>query len=137
MPPRPHAAALSAVLTLGACATIPPQDADAIARGQLIYAKECAACHGPTGTDAGAQALGTGEVPPDLTLLSARNDGIFPHEFVRRFVLGLIEKENSDSAMPDFASVGLAHVYPEGGADGEVLEADFADLLAYLESIQQ
>ena len=39
--------------------------------------------------------------------------------------------------MPDFARVGLRHVYPEGGADGEVLEADFEGLLDYLEAIQE
>ena len=38
--------------------------------------------------------------------------------------------------MPEFARTGLRHVYPDGGADGEVLEADFEDLLDYLEAIQ-
>ena len=106
-------------------------------RGQVIYAKECAQCHGAAGAGAGPASLGMGVPAPDLTGLSQRNDGYFPREFVRRFVMGLLEKDDPDAAMPDFASVGLRHVYPEGGADGEVLEADFEDLLDYLASIQR
>ena len=51
--------------------------------------------------------------------------------------MGFLEKDDPASAMPEFASVGLQHVYPNGGADGEVLEADFEDMLDYLESIQE
>jgi hypothetical protein len=50
--------------------------------------------------------------------------------------MGLLEKDDPDAAMPDFASVGLQHLYPNGGADGERLEADFEDLLDYLNAIQ-
>ncbi|KIN69572.1 putative, cytochrome c family protein [Sulfitobacter donghicola DSW-25 = KCTC 12864 = JCM 14565] len=81
--------------------------------------------------------MGLGVAPPDLTLLSAGNDGEFPREFVRRYVLGLVEKDDPEAAMPEFKTVGLRHVYPKGGADGEVLEADFSDLLEYLEKIQK
>lgn len=123
-------------LVLGGCTSAPAPDREAVSRGKVIYAKECAACHGPAGQGAGSESLGIGMPPPDLTRLTARNDGYFPREFVRRFVLGLLDKE-ADSPMPDFASVGLSHVYPDGGADGEVLEADFEDMLDYLESIQQ
>lgn len=75
--------------------------------------------------------------PPDLTVLAQRDGGIFPRAFVSRFVMGFLDNGNSDAAMPEFAKVGLRHVYPNGGADGEVLEADFEDLLDYLASIQQ
>jgi mono/diheme cytochrome c family protein len=108
-----------------------------IKHGQGIYLKECSQCHGTSGEGAGAASLGLGVTPPDLTGLSTGNDGAFPREFVRRYVLGLVEKTDPDAGMPEFAKVGLAHVYPKGGADGEVLEADFADLLDYLESIQK
>jgi hypothetical protein len=75
--------------------------------------------------------------PPNLSELALRNDGVFPREFVSRFVMGTLEKDDPDAAMPEFATVGLRHVYPDGGADGEVLEGDFADLLDYLETIQK
>ncbi|KEJ88543.1 c-type cytochrome [Sulfitobacter donghicola] len=122
---------------LGACSLPTAEQRQAIKHGQVIYAKECAQCHGPTGQGAGEASLGLGVAPPDLTLLSAGNDGEFPREFVRRYVLGLVEKDDPEAAMPEFKTVGLRHVYPKGGADGEVLEADFSDLLEYLEKIQK
>jgi hypothetical protein len=106
-------------------------------RGQLIYAKECSQCHGARGEGGGAESLGLGVVPPSLVVLRQSNDGYFPREFVSRFVMGALEKDDPNSPMPEFAREGLKHVYPKGGADGEVLEADFEDLLDYLESIQQ
>lgn len=106
-------------------------------RGQIIYAKECSQCHGTRGEGGGAETLGLGVIPPSLVGLKQRNDGHFPREFVSRFVMGALEKDDPNSPMPEFAQVGLQHVYPKGGADGEVLEADFEDLLDYLESIQE
>jgi hypothetical protein len=74
---------------------------------------------------------------PDLTLLRQRNDGYFPREFVSRFVMGQLEKDDPASPMPDFSSQGLRNVYPHGGADGEVLETDFENLLDYLKAVQR
>ncbi|WP_298864234.1 c-type cytochrome [uncultured Sulfitobacter sp.] len=111
--------------------------AAAIKRGQDVFAKECSQCHGATGAGAGEASLGLGVAPPDLTVLSQRNDGTFPREYVRRFVMGLNNPDNPAAAMPEFANTGLRHVYPDGGADGEVLEAAFEDMLDYLESIQK
>ena len=135
VPPILFAIACAALLS--ACTQSSNADGDTNKRGQLVYAKECSQCHGSSGEGGGPTSLGLGVVPPDLIGLSQRNDGAFPREFVRRFVMGLLEKDDPDSAMPEFASVGLQHVYPNGGADGEVLEADFEDMLDYLESIQK
>jgi hypothetical protein len=52
-------------------------------------------------------------------------------------VMGTLEKDDPYSAMPDFASVGLQHVYPRGGASNAVLQADFEALLDYLEAIEE
>ncbi|MGB7244115.1 MAG: c-type cytochrome [Sulfitobacter sp.] len=113
---------------LSACTAATTDARDAVTQGQIVYAKECSQCHGAHGEGAGSA--------PDLIGLRQRNDGYFPREFVRRFVMGLLEKEDPNSTMPDFASVGLRHVYPNGGADGNVLEADFENLLDYLAAIQ-
>ena len=129
-------ATLCAALLLGCNGGIPDARAD-VESGRAIYAKECAQCHGINGDGAGAASLGLGVVPPDLVGLTGRNDGVFPREFVRRFVLGLLEKEDPDAAMPKFGTVGLQHVYPDGGAGAEVLHTDIASLLDYLETIQQ
>lgn len=127
---------LSFVL-LSACTERPVTGTEAVREGQQIYLKECSACHGARGEGAGAASLDLGYVPPNLTGLKQRNDGYFPREFVSRFIMGRLEKDDPSSPMPDFSTVGLHHVYPNGGADGEVLETDFANLLDYLEAIQE
>lgn len=137
MTARPVLFASLGALLLAACSQASIDARSGVKRGQVVYEKECAQCHGTQGTGGGAASLGLGGPPPDLTGLSRRNDGHFPREFVRRFVMGQLEKDNPDAAMPDFSDVGLQHVYPKGGADGEVLESDFNDLLTYLEAIQQ
>lgn len=121
---------------ISACSDGPVEGADTVREGQRVYAKECAACHGVRGEGAGPASLHLDVVPPDLAGLKQRNDGYFPREFVSRFVMGRLEKDDPSSPMPDFSAVGLRHVYPNGGADGEVLETDFANLLDYLEAIQ-
>ena len=108
-----------------------------ISRGETIYVKECSQCHGATGEGAGPASLGLGVAAPDLAGLSRRNDGYFPREFVRRFVLGSLEKDDPDAAMPEFGRVGLQHVYPNDGPGAEALQTDIAALLDYLGSIQQ
>lgn len=123
-------------ILMTACTQLPTGQQQTTKRGAFIFANECAQCHGEDAKGGGPESLGLGVVPPDLTLLSVGNDGAFPREFVRRFVMGLLKNDAIDPTMPEFATVGLAHVYPDGGADGEILEADFADLLDYLESIQ-
>ncbi|UWR21818.1 cytochrome c [Sulfitobacter sp. S190] len=136
MSPQIIASLCAVVLCLSACAATSNRPEDASKRGRLIYAKECAQCHGLAGEGGGPASLGLGGPAPDLVGLSQRNDGFFPREFVSRFVMGSLEKDDPDAAMPEFAKQGLRHVYPDGGADGEVLEADFEALLDYLASIQ-
>jgi mono/diheme cytochrome c family protein len=127
---------LSALLipaALGACATLMPAPSESVTRGATIYAAECAACHGAAGDGAGAASLGLGMAPPDLTGLTARNDGVFPRAFVQRFVLGQVEKEDPDAAMPTFGTVGLEHAK----SAGEVTASDMMALLDYLETLQK
>ncbi|WPZ20474.1 cytochrome c [Sulfitobacter faviae] len=135
---RPHLAALAGLscALLSACSEGSSDDTDRVRAGQRVYAKECAACHGAQGEGGGPMSLHLDVVPPDLAGLKQRNDGYFPREFVSRFVVGQLAKDDPASPMPDFSAVGLRHVYPNGGADGEVLETDFANLLDYLEAIQ-
>jgi len=122
---------------IGGCGTLLAPASASVQRGQVIFAKECSVCHGRAGDGAGSASLGLGAPPPDLTGLTARNDGVFPRAFVQRFVLGQIEKEHPDAAMPEFGTVGLAHVYPDGSRAGEVSGADMAALLDYIESLQK
>lgn len=129
-------AGIGAVM-LTACTQSPMSPDNTVARGQVVYTKECAQCHGTAGKGGGPASLGIAVVPPDLVGLSMRNGGAFPRDFVRQYVLGLTEENDLAGPMPDFARVGLRHVYPKGGADGEVLETDFEGMLDYLETIQK
>ena len=126
-------AALIIPAVLGACATLMPAQNESVTRGATIFAAECAACHGATGDGAGAASLGLGMTPPDLTGLRTRNDGVFPRAFVQRFVLGQLEKEDTDATMPAFGTVGLEHAQSEG----EVTASDMVALLDYLETLQK
>ncbi len=121
---------------LAGCIMGAADTANTARKGQVVYAKECARCHGSRGQGSGDAASARGVAAPELTTLQQRNDGAFPRDTVRRFVMGLPIDNDRVAPMPKFASVGLRHVYPDGGADGEVLEADFENLLDYLESIQ-
>jgi mono/diheme cytochrome c family protein len=112
---------------------------NSVQRGKTIFMNECSQCHGRNGDGGGAASLGLGGPPPDLTGLTARNDGAFPRAFIQRFVLGTLEKENPDAAMPEFGTVGLEHFYPDSGrgAGPQVTAADMTALLDYLETIQR
>lgn len=136
---------LACIATLGACSAglmpakspVPTLNLASVERGQVIFAKECSACHGANADGAGAASLGLGMTPPDLTELTTRNDGTFPRAFVQRFVLGKIEKEDPDAAMPEFGTVGLEHAALKGSKAGEVSATDMNALLDYLQTLQK
>ena len=126
------AALVLSACTQGASEVRSTGQSAAVTRGQAIFAKECARCHSPAALGGAGPLAG-----PDLTGLAAANGGAFPREYVRSFVMGVSEIQQRGPIMPKFAKVGLRHVYPDGGADGEVLGGNFADLIDYLEAIQQ
>ncbi|MEQ6203610.1 cytochrome c [Sulfitobacter sp. HNIBRBA2951] len=123
-------------LALAGCAQTAAFDTASVTRGKAIYAAECAQCHGATGMGGGDASLGLGAPPPTLAGLTARNDGVFPRAFVQRFVLGKVEKEDVDAAMPDFGTVGLAHMQKAGDV-AQVSSEDMTALLDYLETLQK
>lgn len=143
--PKKLLISLACIATVGACSTglmpakstTPALNLASVERGQVIFAKECSACHGANADGAGTASLGLGMTPPDLTGLTARNDGTFPRAFVQRFVLGKIEKEDPDAAMPEFGTVGLEHAALKGSVAGEVSAEDMTALLDYLQTVQR
>jgi Cytochrome c len=46
--------------------------------GRLEYQASCAACHGADGKGNGPMAAALTTKPPDLTMLSKKNNGVFP-----------------------------------------------------------
>jgi mono/diheme cytochrome c family protein len=56
--------------------------------GADLFASQCAHCHGRLGEGDGVMARELSARPQDLRYLSARNDGVFPREFVEEIVDG-------------------------------------------------
>ena len=52
------------------------------------YLSACASCHGADGRGSGPAAKALRKAPADLTLLAARNGGVFPREAVVAVVVG-------------------------------------------------
>ncbi len=56
--------------------------------GPALYRLYCASCHGMEGKGDGPIASALKTAPPDLTRISARNDGKFPMERVVKIIKG-------------------------------------------------
>ena len=56
--------------------------------GEALWRAHCAACHGMDGKGGGPAAKALKKTPPDLTVLSKRNQGKFPTNIVERTILG-------------------------------------------------
>ena len=112
------------------------QDADA---GAALYTRYCATCHGVTAEGDGPMSPSLVIQPPDLTGLSARNNGVFP---VVRVVMRIDGREplvSHGSPMPvygDFFEGDDAAVKAETGQPILTSRA-VVDLLAYLEGVQK
>lgn len=56
--------------------------------GGALYAELCAVCHGAGGTGDGPAAPALSDPLPDLTMLAAHNDGVFPADGVEKVIAG-------------------------------------------------
>ncbi len=56
--------------------------------GKAQYIMSCASCHGEKGEGNGPSAQAFRTPPPDLTMLSKNNDGVFPNEILYRIIDG-------------------------------------------------
>ena len=116
-----------------------PQDASA---GQAEYMVACAACHGETakgdGPIAGLLNIGT----PDLTTLTAGNDGAFPYEAALRTIDGRNAIRAHGSAMPVWGAryfldaVGSEGYYDPAQAE-LIARGRMLALVEFLRSIQE
>lgn len=118
---------------LGACtmqAEMPLPD-----EGARIFAENCVACHGDTGS--GGMVEVRGMVPADLTRISARNGGAFPRTRVLSVIDGYGRMAHADRAMPEFGALLEGETVPVE-VDGTLTPTPrpLAALLVYLESIQ-
>lgn len=100
--------------------------------GARLFQEHCAACHGSGGT--GGAPAGLRRQPPDLTLFTARNGGVFPSERVARIIDGREVASHGDREMPVW---GFAFRATRDGLTQEQVAARIAAIVAYLEAIQR
>lgn len=121
------------LLTLGLAACVEePVD------GRTAYLENCASCHGNGGTGNGPASRGLAVAPPDLTMISARNGGVFPRDRVMSTIDGLDRGTHFSAAMPEFGAGDLGEtVIVENDGLGTPVPMKLLVLTDYLQSIQQ
>ncbi|WP_146344839.1 c-type cytochrome [Phaeobacter marinintestinus] len=117
---------------LAACATSEMMPTPT--EGEQYYAEYCTACHDYSGE--GGDLIG-GQAAPDLTRISARNDGVFPRAAVLSKVDGYGHGKVSADVMPEFGKLLEGDLVPVD-IDGTLTPTPrpLAALMVYLESIQ-
>ncbi len=133
-----HTLLLSAVVMASLCVG-GAANAQASDIGKTLYGDYCSACHGMEGKGDGEMAMVLTVKPPNLTLLSQRNNGAFPMLKVIHIIDGRTGVRAHGGQMPVW---GQTFSDMAGGAEnpvGSVIEArgKVMSLATYLESIQQ
>jgi mono/diheme cytochrome c family protein len=107
--------------------------------GKRIYGESCAGCHGATGAGDGELAGLLKVNTPDLTGLSARNDGKFPMLDVIHLIDGRTGVRAHGGPMPIFGAVFSASSAAPANDYGTVVEVHgrILSLALYLESMQK
>jgi mono/diheme cytochrome c family protein len=123
-----------ALLALAAAAGAQERsDAAAAAKGEIIYVRYCASCHGVGGRGDGAIARDLRVPPTDLTRLAAKNSGRFPLDAVRQSIDG--RKATAGHGSPDMPVWG--EVFPRtGGTESPNTESATWRIAQYLRTIQ-
>ncbi len=113
--------------------------AEATDIGAELFATYCTACHGAAGLGDGDMANVVNIPSPNLTLLSQKNDGVFPMLRVLQVIDGRSGVRAHGGAMPLWGEVFTDQIGDSEGAYGVVLEVRgrILSLATYLESIQK
>jgi mono/diheme cytochrome c family protein len=101
----------------------------------VMYVTYCASCHGDAARGDGPAAPGLRSKPVDLTLLSKRNNGVFPKDQVR-YILTTSERMPNHGAatMPSWNDA--FHALDGGHLRTPVACLRVYNLLNYLEKVQ-
>jgi mono/diheme cytochrome c family protein len=101
--------------------------------GPDLYRMYCATCHGRDGKGHGPVAAALKVPPPDLTVLSRRQNGVFPAFEVETMITGpaTVAAHGSDE-MPVWGPIFRALDSSDARA-----KARIKNLVAYVQSIQQ
>lgn len=122
------------VLALTAACTI-----DQDISGPVYFAENCAACHGPTGEGDGQLAEFLSVPPSELTMLSARNGGVFPRDAVMSAIDGYARGAHFAPEMPEFGAgdLGDTIIVEDEDGIGTPIPEGLVALADYLETIQK
>ncbi|MBT8410610.1 MAG: cytochrome c [Octadecabacter sp.] len=128
---------LLAPLALAAC--VEQEEVDtSMEAGAVLFAQDCAACHGDDGKGAGNFGTQLFTIPPDLTTLSAQAGGVFPRDYIMGVIDGFDRGDHFSGAMPEFGAGDLGPtVNVEVEGLGTPVPSKLLALAAYIESIQE
>ncbi|MGX0975889.1 mono/diheme cytochrome c family protein [Roseovarius sp. MBR-51] len=126
-------------LTLVTLSLMHPAQAQDTRAGEQTYERYCAACHGLDATGMGPMQAVLSVQPTDLTMLQAKNNGLFPVERVVRRIDGRDPLVSHGSPMPIYGSffedrdIGLT---TERGQT-ILTSQPVVDLVTYLQGLQK
>ncbi len=122
------AASFTSALALASHASAQPD----LQKGQDSFVLNCAVCHGMDGRGKGPLADALKAAPADLTQVAARNGGEFPSAKISDLIRnGGTVLGHGTAEMPAWG------LYFGSKGKPEVARSRIADLVRYLESIQQ
>jgi mono/diheme cytochrome c family protein len=102
--------------------------------GKQMYESYCAACHGMTGTGDGSAALALRTAPANLTLLTSKNNGVFPAEHIAAVLrFGVTNPAHGSADMPIWSDL-FSTLSPDGRDQANLRIRNLTD---YLKTLQK
>lgn len=122
-----------AVLVLQACAPTSPNT------GRSMFVDKCAVCHGTSGKGDGPIASELESIPPDLTQIAARRDGVWPMLEVMSIIDGYSTRYLPGTEMPIYDEFleGNLVTFDTGNGVQQKTPAGLLAIARYLETIQE
>ncbi len=107
--------------------------------GQQLFEQHCATCHGALARGDGPMAEILSVPVPDLTVLAAGNDGIFPILGVIAVIDGRTRLQGHGGPMPIFGPILGGGSGVLDGPDGSIVQTrgDILAIARWLESLQR
>ena len=128
------------LVALGACVS---QEMPEPGEGAMLFAENCAMCHGATAQGDGELAAEirreTGRRPADLTMITRSSKGVFPRAKVLSYIDGYTRGRLPEQNMPEFGLLLEGPTVPVDTGDGVMspVPRPLVALMVYLESIQR
>ena len=113
---------------------------DPVLMGSETFKEKCASCHGEDASGLSAADTDLDINPPDLRMISKRNDGQFPVSRIYAIIDGReAVKNHGTRAMPTWGGLFLSDTIWEGCSqvDETIVRGRIMELILYLDSIQQ